>query len=240
MSTAAGVSPPTVGLRPGGGQDDSPDREQQGDAQEAQGVVQGEEDHPVRRRPPGGQGACARAAGSAHGVGLAVAPPRWRARPGPGRARTRGGGAGPGGPEARVSGGGSGRAGGPPGRSRERQGSWGVDRRLDALTLRTVTWATSPGSARLLAAPLVVAANGGAAAAWALGRAPDVVVGDACDSLAPQTRAALAGAGDAFEVAPREKDETDLELALRAAVGRGVAHRQAGRRAGAGRQTGRG
>jgi thiamine pyrophosphokinase len=74
---------------------------------------------------------------------------------------------------------------------------------------------------RLLAAPLVVAADGGAAAAWALGRAPDVVVGD-LDSLAPQTRAALAGAGSIFEVAPREKDETDLELALRAAVGRGA------------------
>ncbi|HEX2323871.1 MAG TPA: thiamine diphosphokinase [Chloroflexota bacterium] len=74
---------------------------------------------------------------------------------------------------------------------------------------------------RLHAAALVIAADGGAAAAWALGRAPDVVVGD-LDSLDPRTRAALAGAGSAFEIAPREKDETDLELALRAAVRRGA------------------
>jgi thiamine pyrophosphokinase len=73
----------------------------------------------------------------------------------------------------------------------------------------------------LAAADLVVAADGGARAALALGRPPDLVVGD-LDSLDPESRAALAGAGCAFEIVPREKDETDLELALKAAAGRGA------------------
>jgi thiamine pyrophosphokinase len=73
----------------------------------------------------------------------------------------------------------------------------------------------------LAAADLVVAADGGARTALALGRPPDLVVGD-LDSLDPEARAALADAGCAFEVVPREKDETDFELALRAAVQRGA------------------
>jgi thiamine pyrophosphokinase len=74
---------------------------------------------------------------------------------------------------------------------------------------------------RLASAALVVAADGGARAALVLGRAPDVVAGD-LDSLDPRSRAGLVGAGTVFEVYPREKDETDLEIALRIAVARGA------------------
>ncbi len=70
-------------------------------------------------------------------------------------------------------------------------------------------------------AALIVAADGGAGAALALGRVPDVVVGD-FDSLDPATRDRLAAAGARLEMHPREKDETDLELALLAAVRRGA------------------
>ena len=75
--------------------------------------------------------------------------------------------------------------------------------------------------ARLEGAALVVAADGGAATALALGRVPDVAVGD-FDSLDPAARAVLTAAGCVLERHPPEKDETDLELALRAAVQRGA------------------
>jgi thiamine pyrophosphokinase len=80
-----------------------------------------------------------------------------------------------------------------------------------------------PGWARthLEGAALLVAADGGAAAALALGRAPHVVVGD-LDSLEPAARAALVAAGCDLEPHPQQKDETDLELALLAAVQRGA------------------
>jgi thiamine pyrophosphokinase len=75
--------------------------------------------------------------------------------------------------------------------------------------------------AALSRAALVVAADGGAGAALNLGRLPDVVVGD-FDSLDAATRERLEAGGAILEMHPREKDETDLELALLAAVQRGA------------------
>ena len=68
---------------------------------------------------------------------------------------------------------------------------------------------------------LVVAADGGAAAAGALGLTVDVLVGDA-DSIAPAESERLAAAGVAVEAALVDKDETDTELALLAALRRGA------------------
>lgn len=68
---------------------------------------------------------------------------------------------------------------------------------------------------------LVVAADGGAAGAAALGLAIDLLVGD-MDSLAPERLAALAAAGVAIERASTEKDESDTELAILAALRRGA------------------
>ena len=68
---------------------------------------------------------------------------------------------------------------------------------------------------------VVIAADGGAARLDRAGRRPDLVVGD-LDSLAPEKRQELELHGVAFEVHPDEKDETDAELALQAAVTRGA------------------
>jgi len=68
---------------------------------------------------------------------------------------------------------------------------------------------------------IVVAADGGAAAARALGLTVDVLVGDA-DSIAPAESERLAAAGVAVEAAEVDKDETDTELALHAALRRGA------------------
>jgi thiamine pyrophosphokinase len=68
---------------------------------------------------------------------------------------------------------------------------------------------------------LVVAADGGAAAADRLGLAPDLVVGD-MDSIGPDRLARLRGAGVAIDVAPADKDESDTELAILAALARGA------------------
>jgi thiamine pyrophosphokinase len=62
-------------------------------------------------------------------------------------------------------------------------------------------------------ADLLLAADGGAAHALALGLSPDVVIGD-LDSLDPDQQTQLYAAGTRFIVHPAEKDETDLELAL--------------------------
>lgn len=66
---------------------------------------------------------------------------------------------------------------------------------------------------------LLVAADGGARHALALGRSPDVVIGD-LDSLEQETLAGLREQGAAIQAHPRDKDETDLELALRYALAR--------------------
>ncbi len=74
---------------------------------------------------------------------------------------------------------------------------------------------------RLPADAIVIAADSGAAQAARLGLHVDLVVGD-LDSLAPgQLDAAVAG-GAAVERHRPDKDKTDLELALDAAVERGV------------------
>jgi thiamine pyrophosphokinase len=68
---------------------------------------------------------------------------------------------------------------------------------------------------------LVVGADGGAATAVALGLRPGLVVGDA-DSLDPSDLARLRDAGVPVELSPADKDETDTELAIAAAIRRGA------------------
>ena len=70
-------------------------------------------------------------------------------------------------------------------------------------------------------ADLVVAADGGALKAEALGFRVDVVVGDS-DSLAPAHVERLRAAGAEVVVHPVAKDESDTELAVREAIGRGA------------------
>jgi thiamine pyrophosphokinase len=70
-------------------------------------------------------------------------------------------------------------------------------------------------------ADVVIAADGGATRLSTAGRRPDLVVGD-MDSLSAEARRDLERAGAAFEVYPDEKQETDAELALDAAVKRGA------------------
>ncbi|MFO7531157.1 MAG: hypothetical protein R6W93_01760, partial [Candidatus Limnocylindrales bacterium] len=60
---------------------------------------------------------------------------------------------------------------------------------------------------------LLIAADGGAAHVLAAGLVPDVVVGD-FDSLADADRARLEELGVELRVAPRDKDQSDMELCL--------------------------
>lgn len=64
---------------------------------------------------------------------------------------------------------------------------------------------------------LVIAADGGARHAAAFGRSIDRWVGDG-DSIDPASLASLRQAGVPVDLAPTDKDETDAELALIAAV----------------------
>ena len=68
---------------------------------------------------------------------------------------------------------------------------------------------------------VVIAADGGAARLDRAGRRPDLVVGD-LDSIGPELKQELERQGVMFEVHPSEKDMTDAELALDAAVKRGA------------------
>lgn len=70
-------------------------------------------------------------------------------------------------------------------------------------------------------ADVVIAADGGAMRLSTAGGRPDLVVGD-LDSLPADAKRDLERAGAAFEVYPDEKEETDAELALDAAVKRGA------------------
>jgi thiamine pyrophosphokinase len=74
---------------------------------------------------------------------------------------------------------------------------------------------------RLLSDDLIVAADGGAAHACAVGVTPHVVIGDQ-DSLDPHLKSKLEAAGTRFVNFPMAKDETDLELALLYAADRGA------------------
>lgn len=60
----------------------------------------------------------------------------------------------------------------------------------------------------------IIAVNGGTRIAWALQRVPDVVIGDS-DSLPLPLQRWLEAHGVPHHTYPAEKDETDLELALR-------------------------
>ncbi len=68
---------------------------------------------------------------------------------------------------------------------------------------------------------LVVAADRGALTALALGFRPDLVVGDV-DSLDPADARRIEAAGIPMETVQAAKDETDTELAIRAALARGA------------------
>jgi thiamine pyrophosphokinase len=94
------------------------------------------------------------------------------------------------------------------------------------MTMRTFIVASSPHSlqpARVQpqAGDLVLAADGGANLCLAWGWPVDAVVGD-MDSVEAAVRQQLEAQGTPFVVSPVEKDETDLELALRAALAKGA------------------
>jgi thiamine pyrophosphokinase len=81
--------------------------------------------------------------------------------------------------------------------------------------------APAPGfeefTARLAAdSDTVVAVDGGGAACLAAGVTPNLLVGD-LDSIDPAVSDALAALGVLFQTHPTEKDETDLEIAIREA-----------------------
>jgi thiamine pyrophosphokinase len=68
---------------------------------------------------------------------------------------------------------------------------------------------------------LLIAADGGAHHCRRLGLTPHLVIGD-LDSVTSEIRAALEETGAQLEIYPPWKDETDLELAIRAAQGAGA------------------
>ena len=80
--------------------------------------------------------------------------------------------------------------------------------------LTLARWHLQPGDR-------VICADGGAQHAQAMGITPDVVIGD-MDSITPALRADLERVGVRFIIHPIDKDETDLELALRLAITEGA------------------
>lgn len=70
---------------------------------------------------------------------------------------------------------------------------------------------------------LIVAADGGLANCLRHGLRPHLLVGD-LDSVEPAQIASLEGLGVEIEPHPTSKDQTDLELALRACLHRGADH----------------
>lgn len=79
-----------------------------------------------------------------------------------------------------------------------------------------------PGDAgQLDGAALVVAADGGAGLLDGIGRRPDLLVGD-LDSVSPALVERLSAAGTRVEAHPADKDASDLELALEAALAAGA------------------
>ncbi len=81
--------------------------------------------------------------------------------------------------------------------------------------------ALPPAGLRPEPGDLVLAADGGANLCLAWGWPVDAVVGD-MDSVDPPVRRQLEAQGVPFIVSPVEKDETDLELALRFALAKGA------------------
>jgi thiamine pyrophosphokinase len=69
--------------------------------------------------------------------------------------------------------------------------------------------------------PLLIAADGGARAVLSAGLVPDLVIGDG-DSLPPAERDRLVAAGVELRVESPDKDESDTELCLLAAVEAGA------------------
>lgn len=94
------------------------------------------------------------------------------------------------------------------------------------MTTRAIIFAggslPDPEPARRLVDPasLLIAADGGARHALALGVTPAVIIGD-LDSLLPTDRERAGQLGACFLQHPADKDETDLELALDYAVEQG-------------------
>jgi thiamine pyrophosphokinase len=70
-------------------------------------------------------------------------------------------------------------------------------------------------------ADLIIAADGGADIAARAGITPHLLVGD-MDSVKPATRASLELRGTEIHVVPTDKDQTDAELAVEIAAGRGA------------------
>src|SRR5665811_204261 len=94
--------------------------------------------------------------------------------------------------------------------------------RLEGGILRVVVVAGGsegmlPGREDLLGADYLIAADGGADIVHAAGGTPDLVVGD-MDSISSRGRRALKQDGVEVRVFPCAKDETDLEIALRACL----------------------
>jgi thiamine pyrophosphokinase len=71
--------------------------------------------------------------------------------------------------------------------------------------------------------PYVIGADGGARRIERAGRLPDLIVGDG-DSLDPDELERFGERGTAVQLHPVEKDESDTELALRAALEHGATH----------------
>ncbi len=80
-----------------------------------------------------------------------------------------------------------------------------------------------PVEGALWRADLVVAADGGLRQAVRLGLTPDLLVGDLDSATAAEVEA-FELAGGKVERHPRDKDSTDLELALQACLDRGATH----------------
>lgn len=77
------------------------------------------------------------------------------------------------------------------------------------------------GDERWLDGASVIAADAGAARLHDIGRAPDRLVGD-LDSISPELLARLAAAGVAIDRHPADKDASDTELAVEAAISAGA------------------
>jgi thiamine pyrophosphokinase len=77
------------------------------------------------------------------------------------------------------------------------------------------------GDERWLAGATVIAADAGATSLDRLGRTPDRLVGD-LDSISDELLARLAAAGVAIDRHPADKDASDTELALEAAITAGA------------------